>query len=92
LLTAKVLERTSGADYVTLRLFLLRVFAQDIAVVTGNSFDASTATIDCSPVGHGVPVTEGHGRESRAGTVRKKLLDVSSNVVKLERAIEEDSP
>jgi hypothetical protein len=92
LLTAKILGWPSGADYVTLRLFLLRVFAQDIAMVTGHSFDASTPTIDCSPVAHGVPVTAGHGREWRAEPVRKELLDVSSNVVKLKRAIEEDSP
>jgi hypothetical protein len=61
-------------------------------MVTGNSFDGSTSTIDCSPVGHGVPVTEGHGREWRAEAVRREVLDVSSNVVKLKRAIEEDSP
>jgi hypothetical protein len=47
LLTAKVLERSSGADYVTLRLFLLTVSAQDIAIEAGNSFDASSSpTID----------------------------------------------
>jgi hypothetical protein len=61
-------------------------------MVTGNSFDGSTSTIDCSLVGHGVRATEGYGREWRAEAVRKKLLDVSSNVVKLKRAIEEDSP
>jgi hypothetical protein len=61
-------------------------------MVTGNSFDASTPTIDGGPVGHGVPVAEGHGREWSAEAVRRKLLDVSSNVVKLKRAIEEDSP
>jgi len=45
LLTAKDLERSSGADYVTLRLFPLRLFAQDIAIAAANSFDASTPTI-----------------------------------------------
>jgi hypothetical protein len=39
---------------VTLRLFLRRLFAQDIAMVLGSSFDASALIIDGEPGRHGL--------------------------------------
>ena len=49
-MTAKVIERTSGANYVTLLLFLLTVSAKDIAIDAGNSLDMWLRAADCSPM------------------------------------------